>query len=113
MKRVANTSERPVVVPVVVVAVDVQLALVVPTIERGVALYRVSSRSLPPEYSKGLYRIWHRECLKTPYQVASFFEVSACTTLSKAVTVDIQNAWILGSVAESLDSLSHIHLLPF
>jgi hypothetical protein len=34
MKRVANTGEPPVVVPVVVVAVDVHLALVVPTIER-------------------------------------------------------------------------------
>ena len=74
MKRVADTGEQPIVVPVVVVAVDVHLALVVPTIERGIALYRVSSRSLPSEYSKGLYRIWHLQCLKTPYQVASFLK---------------------------------------
>ena len=51
MKRVANTGEPPVVVPVVVVAVDVHLALVVPTVERGVALYKVSSVPLPLEYS--------------------------------------------------------------
>ncbi len=52
MKRVANTGEPPVVVPVVVVAVDVHLALVVPTVEHGVALYGVSSISLPLEYSQ-------------------------------------------------------------
>lgn len=52
MKWVANTGEPPVVVPVVVVAVDVHLALVVPTVERGVALYGVSSISLPLEYSR-------------------------------------------------------------
>ena len=52
MPRVANTGEPPVVVPVVVVAVDVHLALVVPTVERGVALYGVSSISLPLEYSQ-------------------------------------------------------------
>ena len=53
MKRVAHASKPPVVVPVVVVAVDVHLALVVPTVERGVALYGVSSISLPLEYSQG------------------------------------------------------------
>ena len=52
MKRVANARKPPVVVPVVVVAVDVHLALVVPTVERGVALYGVSSFSLPLEYSQ-------------------------------------------------------------
>ncbi len=35
----------------------------------------------------------------------------ACTTLSEAVTADTQGAWILGSVAGSLDR-PHIHLLP-
>ena len=52
MKRVANARKPPVVVPVVVVAVDVHLALVVPTVERGVILYEVSSISLPLEYSQ-------------------------------------------------------------
>jgi hypothetical protein len=32
-----------------------------------------------------------------------FIEVSACTTLSKAMTADTPDAWILGSVVESLD----------
>jgi hypothetical protein len=50
MKKVANTGEPPVVVPVVVVAVDVHLALVVEAVERGVALYGVSSVPLPLEY---------------------------------------------------------------
>ncbi|KKR41614.1 MAG: hypothetical protein UT78_C0023G0005 [Candidatus Nomurabacteria bacterium GW2011_GWF2_40_12] len=36
MKRVADASEPPVVIPVVVVAVDVHVALVVPVIERGI-----------------------------------------------------------------------------
>ena len=35
MKRVAKTSEPPVVIPVVVVAVDVHVPLVVPPVERG------------------------------------------------------------------------------
>jgi hypothetical protein len=38
-------------------------------------------------------------------------EVSACTTLSKAVTVDTLDAWILVSVAGSRNR-PHIHLLP-
>ena len=53
MKRVANAGEPPVVVPVVVVTVDVHVPLVVQTVERGVALYGVSSASLPLEYSQG------------------------------------------------------------
>ena len=40
-----------------------------------------------------------------------FIEVSACTTLSETVAADTPDAWILGSVAESLDR-PHIHLLP-
>lgn len=35
MRKVANTSEPPVVVPVVVVAVDVHVPLAVPPVERG------------------------------------------------------------------------------
>ena len=36
MKRVADASEPPVVIPVVVVAVDVHVALVIPAVERGI-----------------------------------------------------------------------------
>ena len=35
MKRVAEAGEPPVVVPVIVVAVDVHVALVVPAVEGG------------------------------------------------------------------------------
>jgi hypothetical protein len=35
MKRVSDAGKPPVVVPVVVVAVDVHVALVVPAVERG------------------------------------------------------------------------------
>ncbi len=37
MKRVAQASEPPVVIPVVVVAVDIHVTLVVPPVERGIA----------------------------------------------------------------------------
>ncbi len=52
MKRVAKASEPPEGTPVVVVAIDIHLMLVVPTVEGGVALYGVSSISLPLEYSQ-------------------------------------------------------------
>ena len=52
------------------------------------------------------------KCLNVSRQVSSFFiEVSACATLSETVAADTPDAWILGSVAESLDR-PHIHLLP-
>ena len=52
-----------------------------------------------------------RHCL-FPIQNAFFFiEVSACTALSETVAADTPDAWIQGSVAESLDR-PHIHLLP-
>jgi hypothetical protein len=35
MMRVANPNEPPIVIPVVVVAVDIHVALVIPTVERG------------------------------------------------------------------------------
>jgi len=35
VKRVADTAEEPVVIPVIVVAVDVHVALVIPLVERG------------------------------------------------------------------------------
>ncbi len=40
MKRVSDTGEDPVVVPVVVVAVDVHVALAIPAVERGVTCVR-------------------------------------------------------------------------
>lgn len=52
MKRVAHTGKPPIVIPVIVVAVDVHLALVIPVVERG-EMYKVPSRSLPIEYSQG------------------------------------------------------------
>ena len=45
MKRVADAAEPDVVVPVIVVAVHVDLALVVP-VERGVGMYEIPS--MPP-----------------------------------------------------------------
>jgi len=50
MKRFAETGKPPIVVPVVVVAVDVHVALVVPTVE--VNLYEVSSAPPLFEYSQ-------------------------------------------------------------
>ncbi len=38
MKRVANTGKPPVIVPVVVVAIDVHLALVIPAVEIRIAI---------------------------------------------------------------------------
>ena len=53
MKIFANAHEPPVVIPVVVVTVDIHVALTIPTVQRGVALYKVSSTSPPLEYSWG------------------------------------------------------------
>ena len=51
MKRFANADTPPVVVPVVVVAVDVHVPLViVPTVQRD-EMYRVSSVPSPLDYS--------------------------------------------------------------
>jgi hypothetical protein len=47
MKRVAGASKPPVVIPVVVVAVDVQVALVVPTVERGNIVWETSCTTTP------------------------------------------------------------------
>lgn len=51
MKRFAKAREPPVVVPVVVVAVDVHVALVVPAVEGR--SYEVPSVTPPLEYSQG------------------------------------------------------------
>lgn len=65
MKRVAQTGEPPVVVPVVVVTVDVHVALVVPAVE-GREMYGVPS--MPPSVESivaisELNRIRHRNAL--------------------------------------------------
>ncbi len=54
MKRVAEAGKPPVVIPVVVVAVDVHVALVVPVVEGGSnVMYGMPSMPLPLEYSRG------------------------------------------------------------
>lgn len=58
-----------------------------------------------------LYLIRHRNALISRAKYLRFFEVSACTTLSEAVTADTLDAWILGSVAGDLDR-PRTHLLP-
>ena len=58
IKRVANAREPPVVIPVVVVAVDVELALVVPPVERG-EFVRSAFCATAHRVLSGLYRVWH------------------------------------------------------
>lgn len=53
MRIVAAAGEPPVVIPPIVVAVDVHIALVIPVVERGVALCDVPSLPLPIECSPG------------------------------------------------------------
>ena len=52
MKRIAHASEPPVVIPVIVVAVDIHIALAVPPVERGES-WSVPSLPLPLECSRG------------------------------------------------------------
>lgn len=52
MKRVAEAGEPPVVVPVVVVPVHIDVALAIEAIERSVALYRISPAPLSLECSQ-------------------------------------------------------------
>ena len=49
---ICEAGKQPVVVPIVVVAVDVHVPLVVPEVERS-ELYRVPSVPPPLEYSQG------------------------------------------------------------
>ena len=109
MKRIATARKPPSVVPLVVVAVNVHVALVIPAIEGG--LYGGSSIPLPLEYSRGciVFGILNAITLHTKYLL--FFEVSACTTLPETVAADTPDAWILGSVAGD-HRLPHGHLLP-
>ena len=72
MKRVAHASKPPVVVPVVVVAVDVHLALVVPTVERG-EIVRDTIYATTPRILLELYFIWDLKSANASHQVSSFF----------------------------------------
>lgn len=53
MKKIADTTEAIVPIPLIVVAIDVDLALVVPPVEDGVALCEKSSVPLPIKCSLG------------------------------------------------------------
>lgn len=75
MKRVATTSERPVVVPVVVVAVDVHVALVVPPVERGVAYVQYAILPTARRVLSGLYRIRHLNALAYRTKYLRFLQV--------------------------------------
>ena len=60
MKTVAAAREPPVVVPVIVVAVDVHVALVIPAVERGRNRMGRHPYHCPPKnFFSGLYRIRH------------------------------------------------------
>nr|QBM02523.1 hypothetical protein [uncultured archaeon] len=78
MKRLADASEPPVVVPVVVALVDVHVALVVPTVERG-EVCKIPSMTPPLEIlSKisGLNIISHHNAPVFCTKYLHFFEVS-------------------------------------
>ena len=63
MKRVANAPDPPVVIPVIVVAIDVHVALVVvPPVEGGHIVPGVIQTTVHRILS-GLYRIWHLNAL--------------------------------------------------
>ena len=62
MKRVADAREPPVVIPLVVVAVDVHVALVVPPVEGG-RIVRGVLHTTAHRILSGLYRIRHLNAL--------------------------------------------------
>ncbi len=68
-------------------------------------LYKTPSVPLPIEAFaiSRLYRIPYLKYVSILYQVASFFEVSACTALSETLVADILDVWILVSAAGNLD----------
>ena len=73
MKRVAEASDPPVVIPVIVVAVDVHVALVVPAVKRGHSVWDAFITTIP-RILLGLYRIRELYSPNIPYQVASFLK---------------------------------------
>jgi hypothetical protein len=99
MKRFAHTREPPVVIPIVVVAVDVDVPLIVPAIEGGERCVQNVAHSTAPRVLLGLYRIRHLKCHNILHQVSSLLKVpahalinvgrSTYITLSKAVATDI------------------------
>ncbi len=74
-------------------------------------LYREPPMPPPVEYSLGCIVFVINNHLAFCTKYSSFFEVSACTTLSPTVVGDILNVWILVSVASNRNR-SHVHLLP-
>ena|SRR3989344_3068751 len=79
MKKVADATNPPVVIPVVIIAIAVHLALVIPPVEGDVTIYKMPSVPLLFEvYSmiSELYRIPYLKYVSILYQVASFFESS-------------------------------------
>ena len=59
IKRVANTGKPPVVIPVVVVAVDVHVALVTIAVEDRVAIMRDIICTTAHRILSGLNLVWH------------------------------------------------------
>ena len=71
MKRVADAPDPPVVIPIVVVAVDVHVVLVIPAVERD---DRVASHQ--NHHPLNILRIESHlayQCLSSPHQVSSIF----------------------------------------
>lgn len=79
MKRVTTARKPPVVVPVVVVAVDVHVALVVPPVESGRIVQR-ASHATTHQLLSGLYRIRDSNRLAPRTKYLLFFKL-AYTTL--------------------------------
>jgi hypothetical protein len=111
MKRVAETSEPPVVVPVVVVAVHVHVALVVVPAIEGRPLMRDIFYTTAPRILSELYRIRHHNAVISRTKYFHFLSF-ACVTLFQTVVENIPKVWKLGSAAENR-GLLHMHLLPW
>ena len=107
---IRDTPERPVVVPVVVIAVHVHVALVIPAVERGVAYVRRAFFSTTLRILPGLNRIRHLKCPSAPHEVSSFFSF-ANTTLRSSVNECTLGIRKLGSAAADRN-LRQIRLLP-
>ena|SRR3989344_122102 len=84
IKRVANAREPPAVIPVVVVAVDVELALVVPPVERG-EFVRSAVCTTAHRVLSWLYRIWHHNALALRTKYLLFFKLARTTLFLIAI----------------------------
>tara|TARA_B100000745_G_scaffold294978_1_gene238583 strand:- start:810 stop:1115 length:306 start_codon:yes stop_codon:yes gene_type:complete len=85
MKRVSDTGKPVVAIPVVGVAVDVHVPLVVPTVERSVALYDTPSVPLPIEYSPSCIEFGICNALAYRTKYFHFLKFAYCT-LFQAMT---------------------------